>query len=409
MTFLQKFNIPTRNVDFQVDTVAVGTTYNAVYTPSKNTIHVSYMNGETRIGSIPHEQKHRDNQLAGLREYEVSSEQGYRLNMHDEISANIASLIVLREKYLETGDISVFDYYKNDKRYQFYKDAIVRGDINPHSEYKEDFDKEMALIANGTRDMWEKSFANVYEQQFLTSYLMDEMASKMNPKMYPEYHDQNYERAKHIAYTIGGVDFTQYMDRDVEFPEMSQMMMKKMMKKKTDNMIGGWFNSLPAEKQEKMLADPETSAMLEKMFGIKKTESKSDGFLGKFLDKLKNKPVRKVNRNAPEYKKWEDKDGSRVSEVQYKEIPDLTKDVIKKPTKSYSETMQKGHAKIAEMRAKRAAGHEEISSSTKDESLMAARLRELRFENAQRSSGSVTPTRINALQLAQLLDGSVNN
>jgi hypothetical protein len=126
-------------------------------------------------------------------------------------------------------------------------------------------------------------------------------------------------------------------------------------------------------------------------------------------NEVKNEVINEINREAPEYRKWEDKDGSRVSEVQYKEILDLTKDVIKKPTKSYSETMQKGHAKIAEMRAKRAAGHEEISSSAKDESPMAARLRELRFEKAQRSSGSVTPTRINALRLAQLLDGSVNN
>ena len=95
--------------------------------------------------------------------------------------------------------------------------------------------------------------------------------------------------------------------------------------------------------------------------------------------------------------------------MQYKEILDLTKDVIKKPTKSYSESMQKGHAKIAEMRAKRAAGHEEISSSTRDETPMAARLRELRFENAQRSSGNITPTRINAMHLANLLEGSVNH
>lgn len=33
------------------------------------------------------------------------------------------------------------------------------------------------------------------------------------------YYDQNYERARKIAYTIGGVDFTQYMDKDVEIPD----------------------------------------------------------------------------------------------------------------------------------------------------------------------------------------------
>ena len=27
------------------------------------------------------------------------------------------------------------------------------------------------------------------------------------------FYDQNYERAKKIVYTIGGVDFTEYMDK----------------------------------------------------------------------------------------------------------------------------------------------------------------------------------------------------
>lgn len=40
---------------------------------------------------------------------------------------------------------------------------------------------------------------------------------------------------------------------------------------------------------------------------------------------------------------------------------------------------------------------------------MAAHLRELRFEKAQRSSGNITPPRINALHLANLLEGSVNH
>lgn len=73
----------------------------------------------------------------------------------------------------------------------------------------------MALIANGTRDMWVRNFSGTYVEQnagYAKSY--GEKDSK-----HAAYYDQNYERARKIAYTIGGVDFTQYMDKDVEIPD----------------------------------------------------------------------------------------------------------------------------------------------------------------------------------------------
>ena len=53
-------------------------------------------------------------------------------------------------------------------------------------------------------------------------------------------------------------------------------------------------------------------------------------------EKVENKPINPVNKNAPKYRKWEDKDGSRVSEVQHVEILDLTAQAIRKPTTSYA-------------------------------------------------------------------------
>lgn len=101
---------PTRNIDFQVDTIPVNRGINGVFNTSANTVDISYKDGSTKIDSLPHEQKHRDNYAAGMYAYAVSPEQAYKLNMHDEISANMASLLVLRQKYIETGDLSVFDY-----------------------------------------------------------------------------------------------------------------------------------------------------------------------------------------------------------------------------------------------------------------------------------------------------------
>ena len=214
-----------RNIDFQVDTLAVDHALNGYFTGSKNSITINYLEdnenfnkpGKSKVVLI-HEQKHRDNQNQGMLEYALSVEHAYKVDMHNEISANMASLIYLRDEYLKTGDISVFDEY--DKRFSFYTDAIKNGEINPFSNSKEDFDKEMSLIANGTRDMWVSEFGrDLYIKQNSNSALYyGETDGK-----HAEFYDENYERAKKIAYNIGGIDFTQYLDKDVEIPEQGKI------------------------------------------------------------------------------------------------------------------------------------------------------------------------------------------
>lgn len=214
---------PMRNIDFQVDTIPEYTDAAAYMTHKNNTITSNYVKGENEYYNqfnqsdytLLHEQKHRDNNNQGLFEYPVSPEQAYKLEMYDEISAMTTELIALRDEYIRTGDISVFD--KDDSRFHFYKEAIEKGKINPRSNTKEDFDKDMHLIANGTKNMWMQKWAP-------TEMYIDECASNavyygdMTGK-YAQYYDQNYERGKKIALTIGGVDFTQYLDNDVEIPE----------------------------------------------------------------------------------------------------------------------------------------------------------------------------------------------
>lgn len=213
---------PMRNIDFQVDTIPEQTDAAAYMTPENNTITSNYVKGANEDYNqfnqsditLLHEQKHRDNNNQGMYEYPVSPEQAYKLIMYDEISAMTTELIALRDEYIRTGDISVFD--KDDSRFHFYKEAIEKGEINPRSNTKEDFDKDMHLIANGTKNMWMQELAP-------TEMYIDECASnayKYGDKTgkYAQYYDQNYERGKKIALTIGGVDFTQYLDNDVEIP-----------------------------------------------------------------------------------------------------------------------------------------------------------------------------------------------
>ena len=222
---------PMRNIDFQVDTIPEHTGAAAYMTPKNNTITSNYVKGESEYYNqfnqsdytMLHEQKHRDNNNQGMYEYPVSPEQAYKLNMYDEISAMTTELIALRDEYIRTGDISVFD--KDDSRFHFYKEAIEKGEINPRSNTKEDFDKDMRLIANGTKNMWMQKWAP-------TEMYIDECASNavaygdMTGK-YAQYYDQNYERGKKIALTIGGVDFTQYLDNDVEIPEAGRKRLRE--------------------------------------------------------------------------------------------------------------------------------------------------------------------------------------
>ena len=216
---------PMRNIDFQVDTVSVerANDTGAYQNHETNSITSNFIKENNEWNEwaqgdniLIHEQKHRDNNNQGLFEYPVSPEQAYKLEMYDEISANMASLLLLRQKYLETGDISIFDKTEQG-RFSFYKEAIEKGEINPRSNTKEDFDKEMRLIANGTKDMWMQEFAEteLYRDCGASSAVSyGDMTGK-----YAQYYDQNYERGKKIALTIGGVDFTQYLDNDVEIPE----------------------------------------------------------------------------------------------------------------------------------------------------------------------------------------------
>ena len=223
---------PMRNIDFQVDTVSVERANNtgAYQTNETNSITSNFIKENNEWNEwaqgdnvLIHEQKHRDNNNQGLFEYPVSPEQAYKLEMYDEISANMASLLLLRDEYIRTGDISVFD--KDDGRFHFYKEAIERGEINPRSNVKEDFDKEMRLIANGTKDMWMQDFAETESYIDCGASSAYEYGDKTGK--YAQYYDQNYERGKKIALTIGGVDFTQYLDNDVEIPEVGRKQLRE--------------------------------------------------------------------------------------------------------------------------------------------------------------------------------------
>ncbi|MBR5598606.1 MAG: hypothetical protein IKW39_01050, partial [Alphaproteobacteria bacterium] len=216
-----------RNVDFQVDTLTNSSSSGAYYTSSSNSITIGHFLDDERKtewssskGTLIHEQKHRDNNSQGMYAYAISCEQAYKVCMHNEISANIAELIYWRDEYIKTGDIAVLENRRCNSLFGFYTEAVKEGKVNPFSNSKEDFDKEMSLIANGTRDMWERNYAST---QYLDDHISNARYYGEQDGKNAEFYDQNYERAKKIAYNIGGVDFTEYMDKEVEIPDAAKM------------------------------------------------------------------------------------------------------------------------------------------------------------------------------------------
>ena len=210
-----------RTIDFQVDTLSNENTAGGYFTPNKRTVTINYQEGNEEFNDwsqsptvLIHEQKHRDNYSQGMYVYALSPEQAYKVNMHDEISANMAALLYLRDEYLKTGNMAVFE--QENGRFAFYTDAIKKGEINPFSSKEEDFDKEMALIVNGTRDMWVRDFAST-DSYLSTGKWYAQHRGEADGK-HAAFYDENYDRAKKIMYTIGGVDFTKYMDKDVDIP-----------------------------------------------------------------------------------------------------------------------------------------------------------------------------------------------
>ena len=217
----------TKKIDYQVDTLDVVPANGGIFgyhSPDINTITLNYHENDEwcrdreendRDAILYHEQKHRSNANKGFKSknISVSQEQYYKLCMADEISANMATLLYLREEYIKTRDINVFD--KDCGKFSFYKEAVQKGEVNPFSSDPKAFEKDMSLIMNGTQKMWvEDGYAYLYDKNHTS---MTEWYLR-NGKGDFKDNEEEYQKQLDIAYTIGGVNFKQYMQKDVKLP-----------------------------------------------------------------------------------------------------------------------------------------------------------------------------------------------
>ena len=216
-----------RVVEVQYDTVKNTTSYAS---SGWGAVRVNHVKGEDEFNNlanstpvIEHEVKHNDNNDRGIYAYPMSQEQIYKVNMHDEISANMAELVYLRDQYLKTGDISIFEK-EFDGCFAFYAEAIKNGTIEPNSDDPEKFAQEMAFMVNGTQKMWMDIFSESYiEQNAAASIEFNDPEGK-----YKQFYDENYAKAVKSCYNIGGIDFSLYMQQDVEIPQAGLEKMEEM-------------------------------------------------------------------------------------------------------------------------------------------------------------------------------------
>ena len=211
---------PKRTIDFQVDTIAVDSpeTNSAFFTWADNTVTVHYReetdNSYNESSQIKaHEQKHRDNHKAGINNLPMNLEQFYKTDCNDEISANIAGLMQLREEYKNAKtdkEREKIANSPNNSKYSYYFNAVKFHQINPFATNSADFEKEMRFIATETQKMWLRDLNKTYDSDQLPSNVQ----SHLNKNDYKDLksNPENYEKARKIAYTIGGIDFTQYME-----------------------------------------------------------------------------------------------------------------------------------------------------------------------------------------------------
>lgn len=225
---------PVRNVEYRTDTLERVTSILMYYQFGSITRNYVENNNSYRLQLpyLAHEDWHGHNDAIHYRnKFYFTPIEYYKLCMHDEISATIVGLLTARYEYLAASTKAekraIIQKYKSPY-FKFYFDAVVKGKIKPQSTQKADFDKEMSFIANGTKDMWMKNFSATYSQR---SY---DMLRRFIKRMgLVENSKANYNFVLNYMYTIGGVNFAEYMKTDINTTDDKVKLVEQLRKVKS--------------------------------------------------------------------------------------------------------------------------------------------------------------------------------
>lgn len=215
----QKVISPVLTIEYRTDTLEHETSVLLYYLNGSITRNYIENNNsfKMQLPYFTHEKWHHHNAQTGFRNrFLCTPDEYYKLCMHDEISATMSAILTARYEYLAAENKSqkneIIKKYENTYM-KFYFSEIKNGHIHPESSKIHDIVKERKLIANGTRDLWMRAYAPVYAQRILRM-----VKNYIGKKGLVEDSKQNYEILRNKMYTIGGVNFASYMDKDIDAP-----------------------------------------------------------------------------------------------------------------------------------------------------------------------------------------------
>lgn len=144
---------------------------------------------------------------------DMSLQQHYKLHCYTEIWACIAEDLQARAMYREAKTEEEREKALKEAS-PSYRMAIRDGVINPLSDNLVDFEKEMSFIANNTTEDWMVSLmlGSNYDKDHVDMTYSDTMWKGGSL----ETNDANYQEGVSKCMTMGGIDFSKYLEKDIE-------------------------------------------------------------------------------------------------------------------------------------------------------------------------------------------------
>ncbi len=212
---VKQVSCPIMEIKYVTDTLSENASALAYYTG--NTITRNYVENndvyKQQLNVLVHEKWHMHNDKMHYRKhYNYTAEEYYKLCMHDEISANLASLLTLRYEYIGAQDKDAVIRKYSKGRTKFYFDAIRQKKIDPLSKDPKKNAQEYTFMVNGMKDSWLnllQSYYSTTHHKMLQRYINSKKHLRDNSGI-------DYQSVKKYMYTIGGINFDKYMKKDIE-------------------------------------------------------------------------------------------------------------------------------------------------------------------------------------------------
>lgn len=212
---------PVATIAYYTDTLYHATSTIMRYNQGKVTRNYVENNGSfyLKMPIVVHEDWHRHNSQSGFRlNSKISPYEYYKLCIQDEMTANLAAILTARYEYLRAQNKKAI-IKKYEKSYMgFYFKAIKAKKIKPNALEMDD--KERAFLANGVKKMWLDTYYEHYAPRLyrmIPRYVERRDLYPSAPKLYKKY----------VSYfwTIGGIDFSKYLESDIEIKQDEQLML----------------------------------------------------------------------------------------------------------------------------------------------------------------------------------------